>query len=173
MSKMAPPAPPKHYAAGEAAFASQYPGGDAAFASQLIPDGFPADFAELVPRIGGLDRTSNPNVTPIGPALNKAGRPGGRWDFQAPRPNANLLPDQEFIPINTDSPSLDRMQVFGDAPFVSSLFSSPFAMFGPVTSYDGEGSDGRTGPGLMADLHAGSQPVENAAGRHKPEGGNQ
>merc|ERR1712217_876531 len=89
------------------------------------------------------------------------------------RPGASLLPDQEFIPINTDSPSLDRMQVFGDTPFTSSLFSSPFAMFGPVTSYGGEGPGGSSGSGLLADLHADSQPVENAPGRHKSESGNQ
>merc|ERR1719238_832359 len=77
------------------------------------------------------------------------------------RPAASLLPDQEFIPINTDSPSLDRMQVFGDTPFASSLFSSPFAMFGPVASYGGENPGGASGSGLLADLHADSQPIEN------------
>merc|ERR1712217_106766 len=82
------------------------------------------------------------------------------------RPGASLLPDQEFIPINTDSPSLDRMQVFGDTPaYTASLFSSPFAspfaMFGPVTSYGGENQVGSSGSGLLADLHADSQPIEN------------
>ncbi|CAE8640089.1 unnamed protein product, partial [Polarella glacialis] len=84
------------------------------------------------------------------------------------RPAANMLPDQEFIPINTESPSLDRRHVFGDVPITSSLFSSPFAMFGPVTGY-GEGPPG-LGSDLLADLHADSQPVEHAAtSRHKTD----
>lgn len=85
------------------------------------------------------------------------------------RPATSLLPDQEFIPINTDSPSIDHghYQVFGDAPhFATSLFSSPFAnMFGPVTSYGGEATGMSSGSGLLADLHADSHPVENAPGR--------
>merc|ERR1712039_809196 len=63
------------------------------------------------------------------------GGPPGPAADRFPMPSTtSLLPDQEFIPINTDSPSLDRMQAFGDTPFTSSLFSSPFGMFGPVTS---------------------------------------
>merc|ERR1711874_32858 len=106
-----------------------------------------------------------PLIGPIGPASAKMSRSG-----------QSLLPDQEFIPINTgmntDSPSFDRMQSF-DTPFTSSLFSSPFAMFGPVTSYGGDNAGGSSGSGLLADLHADSQPVQNAPGRHKSETGNQ
>lgn len=116
--------------------------------------GFLGDSAEQIMRTASFDRSNIPAVAPIGPA--------GAKTLQ--RTAASLLPDQEFIPINRDSPSLDRMQA---------LFSSPFAMFGPVTSYGGDLSAGTTGGGLMADLHADSQPVDNASGRHKPEAGNQ
>lgn len=118
---------------------------------QDLVQGLPDSSAEqLLQAASSLDRQDVPPVAPIGPA-----------GIQLPlRCAAGLLPDQEFVPINTDSPSLDRMQA---------LFSSPFAMFGPVTSYDGDPADGSTGSGLLADLHADSQPVENAPGRHKPE----
>jgi len=70
------------------------------------------------------------------------------------------------------------MQVFGDSPFTSSLFTSPFSMFGPVTGYGGENlgglhteSPGGNNTGLLADLLADSQPVQNAPGRYQSEGG--
>merc|ERR1719356_1796854 len=130
---------------------------------------------------GFPDRSSASLLAPIGPSpigsvgrappnlMSPPGAPGAPGS--TPTQSRSLLPDQEFIPINTDSPSLDRMQVFGDSPFASSLFSSPFAMFGPVTSYGGENAAGASGSGLLADLHADSQPVENATGRHKSESG--
>merc|ERR1712048_676829 len=93
--------------------------------------GIPGEGAPL----GIFDRSNIPQMAPIGPVSAK----------NPQRPGSSLLPDQEFIPINTDSPSLDRMQVFGDTPFASSLFSSPFAMFGPVTSYGGENPNGASG----------------------------
>mmetsp|Transcript_4190 Transcript_4190/g.5925 ORF Transcript_4190/g.5925 Transcript_4190/m.5925 type:complete len:160 (-) Transcript_4190:695-1174(-) len=84
-----------------------------------------------------LERGNTPPVAPIGPV-------------QRPPP---AVGDQEFIPLNADSPRMDRMQVFGapDTPFTTSLFHSPFSMmFGPVTSYDGEPPNGT---GLMAELN--------------------
>eukprot|EP00930_Biecheleria_cincta_P056834 TRINITY_DN4286_c2_g1_i1.p1 TRINITY_DN4286_c2_g1~~TRINITY_DN4286_c2_g1_i1.p1 ORF type:complete len:2040 (+),score=417.86 TRINITY_DN4286_c2_g1_i1:269-6121(+) len=84
------------------------------------------------------------------------------------RPGSSLLPDQEFIPINTDSPSIDGAGVFGDAPITSSLFSSPFGMFSPFYGAEGGGS-GSAGSDLLADLHADSQPVENASGRQRAD----
>lgn len=80
-------------------------------------------------------------------------------------PAYGLLPDQEFIPINTETPSLDRAPVFSspeDAPITSSLFSSSFGMFGPVVGY---GGTTRPDNDLMAGLHADSQPVETTKGR--------
>lgn len=107
----------------------------------------------------GLDRGVNPLMAPIGPASAA----------KLQRPSTSLLPDQEFIPINTESPTMDHghYQVFRDAPhFATSLFSSPFAnMFGPVTSYGGEASGTGGGSGLLADLHADSLPVDNPTGR--------
>jgi len=81
------------------------------------------------------------------------------------RPAPRLLPDQEFIPINMESPAidrmhLDRMQVFGDSPFPASALYSPSNLFGPVTSYGGENHPGSSGSELLADLHADSQPME-------------
>merc|ERR1712107_248397 len=104
-----------------------------------------------------------PGHTSLGPP----GPPGDRFSLSAA---TNLLPDQEFIPINTDSPSLDRMQAFGDAPFTSSLFSSPFGMFGPVTSYGGDNNGESSGSGLLADLHADSRPVDIAPRRRSDQG---
>lgn len=98
------------------------------------------------------------DMAPIGPPLAKVQRPA-----------ASLLPDQEFIPINTGAQLHSTGQVFGDGHFTSSLFSSPFFMFGPVTSYGGENANGASGSGLLADLHADSQPVETATGRHKKD----
>jgi hypothetical protein len=90
------------------------------------------------------------------------------------RPASSLLPDQEFIPINTHNAVPERMRPFGgESHFTSSLFSTalPFSMFGPVTSYGGDNPNAASGTGLLADLHADSQPVapENATGRHKSE----
>lgn len=91
------------------------------------------------------DRGTSGAVAPIGPANAKA------------RTSSSLLPDHEFIPINTDAMSLDRMQMFsGDSPFASSLFSSP--LFGPVTGYGDPSA--ATGGSLLADLHADSKPME-------------
>jgi len=80
-----------------------------------------------------------PGLLPIGP-------PPMRGHQQ--RPAASLLPDQEFIPINTDSSTqIDRMQVFGDSPFTSSLFSSGFSMFGPVAGHSSPTPAGVAAPG--------------------------
>lgn len=131
----------------------------------------PGETSEPPSRVSSFDRISVPlSLAPMAVPLVA---PIGPGSIKMQRPAASLLPDQEFIPINTESPSLDRMHVFGETPFVSSLFSSPFAMFGPVTSYGGENPGGVSGSGLLADLHADSHPVENATGRHKPEVGNQ
>jgi len=86
------------------------------------------DFAQRNAMGMPIDRGNVPSVTPIGPAAGRMQKPA-----------ASLLPDQEFIPINTDAPSMDSMRVYGDFPFTaSSLFSSPFPMFGgpgPVPGY--------------------------------------
>lgn len=127
-----------------------------------------------LPSMSGLEPVSRPDrnrgfVAPIGRAPGPPGPPSiGRPTADFPsmgRPAASLLPEQEFIPINTNSPSFDNMQVFGDSPFTSSLFASPFAMFGPVTGYGGESPSGGGASGLLADLHADSQPVQHATGR--------
>jgi len=133
----------------------------------LLPQGLdpPTAFPSFLAPGLAADRGSSLSVAPIGPVS---------------RPAANLLPDQEFIPINTDSPSLERMQVDGwpvfgapePGPFASSLFHSPFAtMFGPVTSYGGDGPASASGSGLLADLNADSQVFDIASQRRKPEHG--
>lgn len=126
----------------------------------------PGDAADLnMPGLSrhGLppDRSGGAGRVPIGQPPIGPGGIGARPRGMA----ANLIPNQEFIPINTESPSLDRMPHFGESPFASSLFSSPFAMFGPVTFHGGEGA----GTSLLADLYADSQPIEHAPGRHKKD----
>merc|ERR1711920_89759 len=120
----------------------------------------------LVNPIGPISSAKNPpmgnTIGPPGRGLGPPGPPGERFPMPS---TSSLLPDQEFIPINTDSPSLDRIGAFGDTPFTSSLFSSPFGMFGPVTSYGGENPGESSGSGLLADLHAGSRPVDIAPRR--------
>merc|ERR1711920_38879 len=120
----------------------------------------------LVNPIGPISVKNPPIGNTIGPPGRSLGPPGPAAD-RFPMPSTtSLLPDQEFIPINTDSPSLDRMQAFGDTGFSSaSLFSSPFGMFGPVTSYGGDNNGESSGSGLLADLHADSRPVDLAPRR--------
>merc|ERR1711862_460537 len=95
------------------------------------------------------------------------------------RPTTSLLPDEEFVPINNNpAPSLLPDQEFipinmDASHFGSSLFSSPLMFRSPAPVFQGDGgiSSCGSGNGLLADLHADSEPVENAAGRHKTEVG--
>lgn len=103
---------------------------------------------EPAPSRGSLDRMDRSNIplmAPIGPNPFKTQGPPGMQLGQRPTGTASLLPDQEFIPINTDSPSLERMHMLDHSPFTSSLFSSPFSMFGPPLLHGGESPNGASG----------------------------